>query len=205
MGLSFATPRFGGCTGIPEGVGPARAFDVARYKGQWFEIMRLNHRFERGLTDVTATYALRDDGSVGVLNRDFVLENCRWREFDGRAEFQGSRGYGQSLRNLLPSGRRRLLRLRARSTKLRLAATAKPSRDYLWILARRPCLAADVRQRLIDEARQSTNGPAQCGSLSQVLGQRPGRVEPSRRVDPEMTFFESRAPTLRPYLGREFS
>ena len=57
------------CTGKPDGIEPVRPFDIQRYKGEWFEIMRLDHSFERGLTNVTATYTLHDDGSVGVLNR----------------------------------------------------------------------------------------------------------------------------------------
>ena len=80
-----------GCTGIPEGVEPVRPFDLQRYKGEWFEIMRLDHSFERGLTNVTATYTLRSDGAVGVLNKGFDRKSCRWKEADGRAVFQGDR------------------------------------------------------------------------------------------------------------------
>lgn len=43
-----------GCTGRPEGSQPVKPFDIARYQGYWFEIMRLDHSFERGLTNVTA-------------------------------------------------------------------------------------------------------------------------------------------------------
>lgn len=78
------------CTGKPDGVNPVRPFDVQRYKGEWFEIMRLDHSFERGLTNVTASYTLRDDGSVGVLNRGFDRKTCRWKDADGRAVFQGA-------------------------------------------------------------------------------------------------------------------
>ena len=53
--------------------------------------MRLDHSFERGLTNVTATYDLREDGTVGVLNRGFDREKCRWKEADGTAEFQGEK------------------------------------------------------------------------------------------------------------------
>ena len=82
------TALLAACTGRPEGIEPVRTFDVARYKGEWFEIMRLDHRFERGLTNVTATYTLRPDGSVGVLNKGFDRASCRWKDADGRAVFQ---------------------------------------------------------------------------------------------------------------------
>jgi apolipoprotein D and lipocalin family protein len=69
----------------PPGVEPVRGFDAARYMGVWYEIMRLDHSFERGLTKVTATYALREDGRVSVLNRGFDPARCDWREADGVA------------------------------------------------------------------------------------------------------------------------
>ncbi len=37
--------------------------------GLWYEIARYDHRFERGLTEVTATYILRPDGTIRVENR----------------------------------------------------------------------------------------------------------------------------------------
>jgi hypothetical protein len=83
--VSFLSSLFFGCTGKPDGVEAVRPFDLQRYKGEWFEIMRLDHSFERGLTNVTATYTLRADGSVGVLNKGFNRKNCRWKEADGRA------------------------------------------------------------------------------------------------------------------------
>ena len=43
-------------------------FKLKRYLGKWFEIARFDHRFERGLTNVTAEYNLRPDGKVQVIN-----------------------------------------------------------------------------------------------------------------------------------------
>lgn len=46
-------------------------FDIERYLGTWYEIARYNHKFERGLVGVTATYSFRDDGKIKVLNSGF--------------------------------------------------------------------------------------------------------------------------------------
>ena len=43
------------CTGIPDGIEPVTGFDQSRYLGTWYEIARLDHSFERGLREVTAT------------------------------------------------------------------------------------------------------------------------------------------------------
>ena len=43
-------------------------FKLKKYLGKWYEIARFDHRFERGMSNVTAEYSLRDDGKVKVLN-----------------------------------------------------------------------------------------------------------------------------------------
>ena len=151
--LLLLTALVSGCTGIPQGVEPVRPFDVQRYKGEWFEIMRLDHSFERGLTNVTATYTLRDDGSVSVLNRGFDRKNCRWKEADGRAVFQGDRDTASlSVTFFWPfAGGYHVFALDQQDYGW--AMIAGPSRDYLWILARQPNLSADIRNRLVDHAR----------------------------------------------------
>lgn len=45
--------------------------DIDRYLGKWYEIARYDHKFERGLTGVTASYSYREDGKIKVLNSGF--------------------------------------------------------------------------------------------------------------------------------------
>ena len=63
---------FTGCVGIPENVEPVSNFNLEKYLGKWYEIARLDHSFERGLTHVTAEYSLRDDGGV-KSNKSWLL------------------------------------------------------------------------------------------------------------------------------------
>ncbi|WP_368413516.1 lipocalin family protein [Dongia sp.] len=144
---------FGGCTGRPDGVEPVHPFDIQHYKGEWFEIMRLDHSFERGLTNVTATYTLRDDGSVDVLNKGFDRKNCRWKDAAGRAVFQGDRDTASlSVTFFWPfAGGYHVFALDQHDYGW--ALISGPSRSYLWILARQPDLSVDIRNRLIDKAR----------------------------------------------------
>ena len=62
--LLLALTALSGCTSAPTGVQPVGGFVLDRYLGLWYEIARLDHSFERGLTDVTADYSPRDDGGV---------------------------------------------------------------------------------------------------------------------------------------------
>ncbi len=75
------------CTKLPSGVTPVHDFDKDKYLGKWYEIARLDHRFEAGLSQVTADYSLRDDGGIRVINRGYSAADGEWREAEGRAYF----------------------------------------------------------------------------------------------------------------------
>lgn len=141
------------CTGHPKAVEPVAGFEARRYEGLWYEIMRLDHRFERGLTNVTATYDIRDDGTVGVLNRGFDREDCRWREVDGTAAFRGKPTVASlSVTFFWPfAGGYHVFALDRQNYDY--AMVSGPTTGYLWILARRPDLSAEVRRDLIAKAR----------------------------------------------------
>lgn len=56
----------------PKGVQPITNFDTNRYLGKWYEIARLENRFERGLEQVSATYGKRNDGGISVAIVDMT-------------------------------------------------------------------------------------------------------------------------------------
>ena len=72
---------------MPDRVDPVDNFQLERYLGHWYEIARLDHSFERGLEKVTATYTMREDGGVRVVNRGYSTAEGEWREAEGRAYF----------------------------------------------------------------------------------------------------------------------
>jgi len=73
----------------PKNVTVIENFDSQRYLGQWYEIARLNHPFERGLEQVTANYSPREDGGLKVINRGYNVKKQRWQESIGKAYFTG--------------------------------------------------------------------------------------------------------------------
>lgn len=66
---------------------PVNDFDVNRYLGTWYEIARLDHRFERGLSKVSAEYSLLEDGNIRVLNSGFSDEKQELNTAEGIAKF----------------------------------------------------------------------------------------------------------------------
>ena len=142
------------CTGVPQGVEPVTPFDIQRYKGEWYEIMRLNHSFERNLSHVTARYTLRSDGTVGVMNRGYDRKQCRWKEIEGQAKFlQNPDVASLSVSFFGPfAGGYHVFALDEKNYAW--AAVSGPTRDYLWILARKPHMPGATRERLVQKARE---------------------------------------------------
>lgn len=141
------------CARIPDGVRAVQGFDSQRYLGTWYEIARLDHRFERGLEEVTATYSARADGGIDVLNRGYDVASGEWREIRGRARFAGDPGtasLGVSFFGPFYGGYH-VIELDA---DYQIALVSGPSRSYLWILARRPDPPRAEVERLVRRAAE---------------------------------------------------
>lgn len=153
IALFFALTLAACSTAPPEGLRPVTSFDINRYLGQWYEIARLDHSFERGMSDVNATYQLQGDGSVKVINRGYDTQRQAWKEAIGRALFVGD----SSTASLKVSffgpfyGGYHVIALDQQN--YRWSLVAGPDRDYLWILSRDKTLPAEVREQLLSQAR----------------------------------------------------
>ena len=136
----------------PKGLAAVTGFQVERYLGTWYEIARLDHRFERGLTRVTAEYSAIGDGSILVVNRGYDARKDRWREARGIARFMGPPDVA-SLKVAFfgPFGGAYHVIALDREN-YRHAMVTSSSRAYLWILARRPRLDASIRDQLLAQA-----------------------------------------------------
>ena len=128
--------------------------DLARYVGTWYDIASFPQRFQRGCTGTSATYTIRSDGGVDVLNR------CRDGSLIGKER--------------LARGRARVVD-RSTNAKLKVsffrpfwgdywiidlgpdyeyAVVGHPGRDYLWILSRTPTIAPAVYDGILERLRE---------------------------------------------------
>lgn len=151
--LLLAMAALAGCsdTNLPEGLEPVRGFELERYLGRWHEVARLDHDFERGLERVTATYSMREDGGVRVINRGYHREKDRWEQAEGRAYFLGEPSVGRLKVSFFGPfyGSYNIIEL---SDSYDYSMVAGPDRSYLWILSRTPELAPSVLERLVERA-----------------------------------------------------
>ena len=136
----------------PKGVTVVENFDTQRYLGTWYEIARLDHRFERGLERVTATYSLRDDGGLKVINRGYNPERGMWQESEGKAYFTTNDKTRASLKVSFFGPFYGGYNVIALDDDYQNALVCGPNRDYLWILSRNPTITPEVKQRMVDVA-----------------------------------------------------
>ena len=135
-----------GCTGVPDGVRPVKNFELENYLGKWYEIARLDHSFERGMNFVTATYTMRDDGGVRVLNRGFKSDLQQWSEAEGKAYFVETPDLGHLKVSFFGPFYGSYVIFEIGSENYDYAFVSGMNTDYLWLLSRSP----EVDEKLLD-------------------------------------------------------
>ena len=125
--------------------------DLKRYVGVWYEIARYPNRFQKKCAAaVTATYELRADGKMGVLNQ-CMEANGKMTSAKGKAKIVDSKTNAKlKVTFFWPFyGDYWILDLDPEYT---YAVIGEPNRKYLWILSRTPemdpAIYAAVLERL---------------------------------------------------------
>ena len=150
--LLFLALTCTGCVGIPDSITPVENFQLEKYLGRWYEIARLDHSFERGLTNVTAEYRLRPDGTVRVINRGYSGKDNRWKEAEGKASFVSRTDQGFLKVSFFGPFYGSYIIFDLDDENYSYALVCGPDRSYLWLLARSPHIDTDLKKRLIDKA-----------------------------------------------------
>ena len=142
-----------GCLGMPKYVEPVNNFELNRYLGKWYEIARLDHSFERGLSQVCAEYSLKDDGGVMVINRGFSTEKNAWKEAEGKAYFVNGDNEGYLKVSFFGPFYGSYVVFELDHENYQYAFISGPDTDYLWLLARTPTVPAEVLQKFVDMSK----------------------------------------------------
>jgi apolipoprotein D and lipocalin family protein len=128
--------------------------DLARYAGKWYEIARLPNTFQRSCAANTmATYTLRADGKVAVLNECRTADG-RLKSVNGTASVAKKDGPNTKLKVTFfwPfTGNYWIIGL---DPDYRWAVVGEPGRDYLWILSREPRLDEALYNRILGSAKR---------------------------------------------------
>jgi apolipoprotein D and lipocalin family protein len=143
-----------GCTSVPDGLKPVDDFEPDRYLGKWYEIARLDHFFERNLSNVSATYSAKVNGEIKVLNRGYNPKNGKWKQIEGRARFIGDNSIGSLKVSFFGPfyGGYHIVELDKENYSY--AMVAGPTKSYLWILSRSTSLDEAIYHKLVGKASE---------------------------------------------------
>ncbi len=133
------------CSSIPKGAKAVGKFEKERYLGKWYEIARIDFKFEKDLNNTTANYSVNNDGSIKVHNRGFNYKTQEWQEAVGKAKFVGKDDVAMlkvSFFGPFYSG----YNVIALDPDYQYALIAGQSLKYLWILSRETSIPDEVKQ-----------------------------------------------------------
>ncbi len=143
-----------GCLGMPTKVSPVDNFEKDRYLGQWYEIARLDHAFERGLEQVTAEYTIRDDGGIAVKNRGFSVSKQKWREARGKAYFVNDDSEAYLKVSFFGPFYGSYVVFELDKEDYQYAFVSGPDLSYLWLLSRTKELEPAVMEQFVNQSTE---------------------------------------------------
>ncbi len=143
------------CTGLPKNVSPVTEFETERYLGTWYEIARLDHRFERGLRNVTATYTMRDDGGLVVANRGYSEKKGEWSNALGKAYFVGDSSIGHLKVSFFGPFYGSYVVFELDKENYQYAFVSGNTTKYLWLLSREPTVSPELLERFKSRAKDA--------------------------------------------------
>lgn len=144
---------FSGCTSSKQVSNPLKtvaSLDLGKYSGQWYEIARYQHQFEKRLVGTTAEYTIREDGKIGVKNSGYrdtldgaykVANAVAWRPDDAVPGALKVKFFNLFTSDYLVFG--------LDEDNYQWALVGNDSRKYLWFLSRSP----EVPAGLLDEMK----------------------------------------------------
>lgn len=143
---------FTACSSIPDGATAVKPFELKKYLGKWYEIARMDFKYERDMNNVTATYTMNDDGSVKVDNQGYNYVDKEWKQAIGKAKFRGEPDEAKlkvSFFGPFYSG----YNVIALDPEYKYALVAGNDLDLMWILARTTTIPDDIKQKYLAIAK----------------------------------------------------
>jgi apolipoprotein D and lipocalin family protein len=147
------------CATIPKGTVAVKNFHKERYLGKWYEIARIDFKFERDLNNTTAEYSLNDNGTIKVDNQGYNTKKGKWEQAIGKAKIAGEENIAMlkvSFFGPFYAG----YNVIAIDDEYRYALVAGASLKYLWILSRETKIPVEIKDKYLkiaDEIGYDTN------------------------------------------------
>jgi apolipoprotein D and lipocalin family protein len=139
---------FNSCQSIPKGAVAVKPFDKEKYLGKWYEIARMDFTFERDLSNVTANYSLKDDGTIKVENRGFNYKTKKWKQAFGKAKLYGESNEAK-LKVSFFGPFYSAYNVIAIDDKYQYALVVGKNLDYIWFLSRETIMPEEIKKHYL--------------------------------------------------------
>lgn len=140
------------CAKIPKEAVAVKNFEKEKYLGTWYEIARMDFRFEKNLNNTTANYSVNEDGTIKVLNKGYNYVKKEWSEAIGKAKFRGDETVAMlkvSFFGPFYAG----YNVIALDSEYTYALVVGKDLGYLWILSREKTIPEAVKLEYLDIAK----------------------------------------------------
>lgn len=143
--FSLLSLFFFGCSNHYAPLKTVEKVDINAYMGKWYEIARYEHSFEKGCSNVSATYTLEQSGDISVLNQ--CMKADTWSKAKGIAYATDASNAKLKVSFFRPFyGNYWILML---GEQYEYAVVGEESREYLWILSRTKKMDDEVIEMIL--------------------------------------------------------
>lgn len=151
--ISLSLLLLSGCLGMPKKIAPVNDFELARYLGNWYEIARLDHSFERGLEQVSAQY-IADEEGITVINRGFSVQKNGWSEAIGKAQLVNDASQGYLKVSFFGPFYASYIIFELDKDNYEYAFVCGPNLSYLWLLSRKKEVDPQLLAHFIETSKR---------------------------------------------------
>lgn len=138
---------FTACSYKDPNIKSVQTVNLDRYIGSWYEIARYEHKFEKDCKNVTATYSIKKNEKIEVINRCTKMTNGEKTEAIGEAYAVDNTNAKLKVSFFWPFyGDYWIIML---DKNYSYAVISEPSKKYLWILSREKKLDEKIKEKIL--------------------------------------------------------
>lgn len=153
LGAGIAFVLYSCGSTIPKNAAAVTNFDKAKYLGKWYEIARLDYKWEKDLDNVSAEYSLNENGTIKVDNKGYNVKKDKWEESIWKAKLVKKDNVGMlkvSFFGPFYSG----YNVIAVDPDYKYVLVAGESLKYMWILSRETTMPESIKADFLIKAQE---------------------------------------------------
>lgn len=148
-----ASVSFCACSSAYKDVDVVSNFSKEKYLGKWYEIARMDFKYEKDLNNTTAEYSAIDGNKIKVVNRGYNYKTGEWKEAVGKAKFKTTEDRGELLVSFfgLFYGAYNIVAL---DPDYQHSFVMGESKTTLWILSRTKTIPDNIKEKYLAKAKE---------------------------------------------------